>query len=145
VKVCERLSIEAAEDVVQEALVAAFVHRAEVDRPEPWLVRVVDRRCCDWHRRRAVAERTRDELAAGAAATSPTPSGERLDLSRALARLPRKMRTVVRLRYVEGLRSDEAADKLGYTPASYRSTLGRTLSSLRALLGADEHDTPSTI
>jgi RNA polymerase sigma factor (sigma-70 family) len=132
-----------AEEVVQEALAAVYVRRAEIDSPEAWLVRVVDRRCCDWYRRRQVQERAHERLAARARERRAAPSGDGLDLEKALRQLPKKLRKVVRLRYIEGLGCAEAAERLGYSPASYRSTLGRTLRSLRALLDAAAPDAPS--
>jgi len=121
----------AAEDVVQEALTAAFARRREIDHVEAWLVRVVDRRCCDWHRRRTVVDRLRERVNDADVDSSAVPPGERIDLSRALSLLPSRQRQALFLRYVEGLSSDEAAARMGYTSASYRVTLCRALSALR--------------
>ncbi|HEX9800124.1 MAG TPA: RNA polymerase sigma factor [Thermoanaerobaculia bacterium] len=128
------------EEVVQEAFTAVFQRRASVTQPEAWLVRVVDRRCCDWHRRRSAAARALAALAERARGADFGPSHEALDLAKALARLPEKLRQVVRLRYVEGLGTTEAASRLGYSPETYRSTLHRTLKSLREILGLERDE-----
>jgi RNA polymerase sigma-70 factor (ECF subfamily) len=140
---CSRgLDGAACEEVVQEAFAAIFRQRsAGVTHPEAWLVRVVACRCRDWHRRRASREQALAVLAARGQEACGPPSNEILDLARALAQLPARLQEVVRLRYVEGLRTEEAADRLGYSPASYRSTLSRTMQTLRSRLDFEAEET----
>jgi RNA polymerase sigma-70 factor (ECF subfamily) len=126
----------AAEDVVQEALAAALARRHDIDHVEAWLVRVVDRRCCDWHRRRSVVDRLCERSRDADTGASAAPPSERIDLSRALALLPSRQRQALFLRYVEGLSSEEAAERMGYTNASYRVTLCRALAALRDRLAS---------
>lgn len=128
----------ASEEIVQEAFLAIWANGERVAHPEAWLVRVVDRRCSDWHRRRRARERAAERVAerhAVAGCGSPRATADTIDLVAALAKLSARMRLVVQLRYVEGLGSEEAAARLGYSPASYRSTLSRALAALRVLLG----------
>ena len=48
-----------------------------------------------------------------------------------LAALPRRQRSVLVLRYYEGLTDDEIAEILGARPGTVRSLISRALASLR--------------
>ena len=55
-----------------------------------------------------------------------------------LARLPRRQRAVLVLRYYGGLRDDEIADELGCSVSTVRSHASRALAALRIELTTDE-------
>ena len=57
------------------------------------------------------------------------------ELSRAFADLPAEQRQVIQLVAVEGLRYDEAADRLGIAMGTVRSRLSRGRAALREALG----------
>lgn len=60
----------------------------------------------------------------------------------ALAKLPRRQRQVVVLRFVEDLSVEQAADLLGCTSGTVKSQTARALTRLRELL-ADFHGSPT--
>jgi RNA polymerase sigma factor (sigma-70 family) len=56
----------------------------------------------------------------------------RLELSRALATLPRSQRTVVVLRFYDDLSVQQTAELLGCSPGTVKSRTNRALERLRA-------------
>jgi RNA polymerase sigma-70 factor, ECF subfamily len=126
-----------AEEVVQEAFATILVKRPRVDSPEAWLMRVVHRRCTDWHRRRRVAERALGELAARRPSHSAPATTEAMDLEGALACLPARTRRLLLMSYLGGLSSSELASELGYATASIPTLLRRALDALRKALGVE--------
>lgn len=132
----------AAEDVVQEACVAALARPPEErGRDEAWLARVV--RNFAWKRRRA--ERLRGEYERRAAvpeAVGEAPGTlERLELQRkllgAIEALEEPFRTAVVERYLAGRSSAELARALGVPEGTVRWRLKRGLDELRARLDAE--------
>ncbi|CAI7979882.1 RNA polymerase sigma-70 factor, ECF subfamily [Frankia sp. Hr75.2] len=63
---------------------------------------------------------------------------DRLEVMRALARLPPRRRAVLVLRYYLDLTDDEIADVLGISPSSVRSTASRGLRTLSRVFGQEE-------
>jgi RNA polymerase sigma-70 factor (ECF subfamily) len=131
----------AADDVVQEAWLAAHDHPPLADRPlEPWLARVV--RNLAWKRRRGEARRRLHEGAARAPEPAPGPeaTAERLELQRtvlaAVEAVPEPFRTTVVERYLEGRSSAEIARALGLPEGTVRWRLKRGLEELRRRLDA---------
>lgn len=130
------------DDVVQTALLLFWTRRNEVEEPQAWIVATFRRQCLMYWR----AARARREEESGLEvepAAAPETSSERGVASRlalrsalegALATLPERQRRLVRLRVLEGLSTSEAAADLGYSRASIRQTLRRTLRRLRAAL-----------
>lgn len=98
----------AAEDAVQEALARAWERSErgeEIDSLTAW-VTVVSLNLARSRLRRVVAERrARERMGsrAGTAAPGPLDAGERIDVLRALASLPRRQREATVLRYYLGL------------------------------------------
>ena len=64
------------------------------------------------------------------------PSGMRLDLEAAMARLPDGARQVFILHDVEGWTHEEIADQLGLVPGTSKSQLSRARAALRRMLDA---------
>lgn len=128
----------AAEDIAQEAMLAAVgrIDRFDRRRPfGPWLHRIVVNRSIDWVR----ARKRRGEVSADAAAELEdpgSPDGDRLpdDLVAALAKLDPEDRAVVVLRHLFDYDSTEIARMLGVPPATVRTRLRRALGRLRPLL-----------
>lgn len=132
----------AAEDVAQEALVAAIRALPQFDtrRPfAPWLHRIVTNRAID-----AVRTRGQDaELVPGGSGTAAwTSDGDRPDtelgaeLSLALSELGPTERAVLLLRHVLGYSSEEIGAMLGQPAGTVRSQLHRSLERLRERLPA---------
>jgi RNA polymerase sigma-70 factor (ECF subfamily) len=129
----------AADDVVQDATVAALLHApARRDDLEPWLSRVV--RNFAWRRRRGEARRSDREARAQSPNPEPTPADtlERLDLQRLLVEAVRAidepLRTTLVLRYFEGKSSAEIAREQGVPAGTVRWRLKRGLDELRERL-----------
>jgi RNA polymerase sigma-70 factor (ECF subfamily) len=119
-----------AEDAVQRALMKCFAARASYSPRwalSTWLYRVLANVCIDELRRR------REPPAAEAA--GPARGGvERVDLVRALDRVPREARLLLALHYVDGLSYRELATIRGISVNTVKSQLARGKSILKAAL-----------
>jgi len=120
-----------AEDAVQRALLKAFEAR-ESYAPRcaisTWLYRVLTNVCIDELRRRRRAP------------PEPLPRGrpghavERVDLTRALASVPREARVLLALHYVNGLSYRELATIRGISVNTVKSQLARGKAILKQAL-----------
>ncbi|HEX5052842.1 MAG TPA: sigma-70 family RNA polymerase sigma factor [Planctomycetota bacterium] len=133
-----------ADDVVQQTFLRALEHRPNVPvQPRRWLARVVRNLVTDRLRRRG----RRDVRERAAAVTDRVPSPAELveveesrrTLVEAVNRLPQQLRTVVLLRYYEGLPPRRIAAALGLPVATVSEHLRVALRQLRARLDADHH------
>jgi RNA polymerase sigma-70 factor (ECF subfamily) len=125
----------AAEDIAQEAFIAAFRAFDRFDRRRPfgpWLSRIVVNRAIDHARSRRL-----HAVPAPVDATAPAaPEGWSDELVRALAQLPVDQRAVVVLRYVLDYTPGEIADVLSLPRGTVNSRLRRALDKLGRLLDA---------
>jgi RNA polymerase sigma-70 factor (ECF subfamily) len=123
-----------AEDAVQRAFLRCFT-AARAYRPEwavsTWLYRILANVCFDEIRRRRVRETA---VPAREETRVTDRAGERIDLDRALARVPDEARALLLLRYAEGLSYGELARVRGITVNTVKSQLARGKSILRAAL-----------
>ena len=124
----------AAEDVAQEAFLAAVGALERFDRRRPfgpWLHRIVVNRAIDYARardvRREVPADAVAEAAAPAGACHDAPSGELLG---ALALLAPEQRAVIVLRHLLGYTPGEIAAILGLPRGTVNSRLRRGLDAL---------------
>jgi RNA polymerase sigma-70 factor, ECF subfamily len=127
----------AAEDIAQEAILAAVRNIDEFDRRRPfrpWLHRIVVNRSLDWLRKRRHEVHV-DKLPAGETAEPGLPGAAMT----ALARLEPELRALIVMRHVHGYRSAELASMLGIPAATVRTRLARALDRLELLL---EKETP---
>lgn len=131
-----------AEEVLQDVFVGLpeALRRFDERRPlEPWLGRVALRAALN--RIRGKERRHRREAAYAARLSSKAGLGSgqrtdaRLDLERALKRLPQELRLVLMLKEVEGYSHAEIAELLGIPPGTSASRLSRALERLRTNLG----------
>jgi RNA polymerase sigma-70 factor (ECF subfamily) len=126
----------AAEDIAQEAFVAALraLPRFDRSRPlRPWLHRIVVNRAIDWARARAL----RREVDADAAPETAAPPPAELGLGEAgaaLARLTPEHRAVVVMRYLLELTPGEIAAALDLPRGTVNSRLRRGLDALGEVL-----------
>ncbi len=128
-----------AADLVQEVLLRAHVrwHRiALMDRPDLYLRRMVTNEHLSWRRRwhvRTVHPASDDVLAAHAPPQRDHADALARDdvMWQHLASLPPRQRTVLVLRYYEGLTDPEIAQVLGTSSATVRSHAARALATLR--------------
>jgi RNA polymerase sigma-70 factor, ECF subfamily len=130
----------AAEDIAQEAMLAAVRALDGFDRRRPfrpWLHRIVVNRSVDWVR----ARRRRAEVSVEAATPGEgsAPLRELSDeLMAALAALDPDQRALIVLRHLLGYRASELARMMDLPPATVRTQLSRALARLRALLDEEE-------
>ena len=122
-----------AEDVVQEALIRAFLGLSRLREPErfdAWLTAVAVNVAKMWLRGRAASL----ARAAAAAVAGPPSADDRemLEVVReALEVLPAGQRDVVLMHYIDDLSCAEIADVLGTTTAAVRVRLHRARNELR--------------
>ncbi|MFD0784867.1 SigE family RNA polymerase sigma factor [Micromonospora azadirachtae] len=126
-----------AEDLVQETMVRVQLNWRRVtraDSPERYVRRMLTNQYIDWRRgswvRRVLLRAEPDE-----AMPEPTDhaqsSVERDEIWTWLARLPRRQRATLVLRYYEDLPDAEIADILGCAVGTVRSSISRALATLR--------------
>jgi len=113
-----------AEELVQDAFVAAHRTWDGVRDPLPYLRRAVVNRCHSWGRRQTL-ERTRRP------APGPDASLGADELWDALATLSDRQRTAIVARYYLDLPDADIADLLGCRPATVRTAIHRGLAALR--------------
>lgn len=118
-----------------------------------WLYRIARNSVADHHRRtlgrrgleklsapvRSVGGifRSKKESVPSGSAWEPDDMAERLDLHRAVARLPQSQREVLILRFLVGLSTEEISDVVGKERAAVYSLHARAITSLREALGAE--------
>jgi RNA polymerase sigma-70 factor (sigma-E family) len=123
-----------AEDVAQEACARAYSRWSSVrDHAEPWCVRVASNLALDVLRARTRAVRRNVRLATTETAVSHS-ADDRMDLYAALAKLPRRQRETVVLRYLGDLSEAQTADLLGCSVGSVKTHASRGLAALREVL-----------
>jgi RNA polymerase sigma-70 factor (ECF subfamily) len=127
----------AAEDIAQEAFVAAVraLDRFDRRRPfAPWLHRIVANRAIDWSRARSARREVEaDEASLGGREDIEPPSS---DVLAALAGLPPEQRAVVVLRHLLGYTPGQVAKLLELPRGTVNSRLRRALDRLSDELGA---------
>jgi RNA polymerase sigma-70 factor, ECF subfamily len=130
----------AAEDIAQEAMLAAVraIDRFDRRRPfRPWLHRIVVNRSLDWVRARNRRAEVSSELDP-AAGEDPSEPERSEGLMAALAGLDPDDRALVVLRHVLGYRSSELAGVLDIPAATVRTRLARALQKLRTQLEGED-------
>jgi RNA polymerase sigma-70 factor (sigma-E family) len=124
-----------AEDLVQEALVRTGVAWSRIHRkddPEGYVRQTMVRLNINRWRRRG-----REDLVANVPKRNVEDLGfaqvdGHLDLATTLAQLPPRMRTVLALRYVEGLPDSAIAALMGCSTGTVKSQASRALAKLRS-------------
>lgn len=134
----------AAEDIAQEAFLAAVraLDRFDRERPfGPWLHRIVVNRAIDWARARLARRELSGESyleitdpLAWAGGNPYAPSAARA-LAAGLAELPPEQRAVIVLRYLLEYTPGEIAELLDLPRGTVNSRLRRGLDALEAHLG----------
>jgi RNA polymerase sigma factor (sigma-70 family) len=127
-----------AEDAVQRALLKCFAARDTYSAQwaiSTWLYRALTNVCIDELRRR----RTRTVAAQASSEIAPRhvgagTAGERVDVERALAQVPREARMLLALHYVDGLSFGELARVRGISVNTVKSQLARGKAIMRDAL-----------
>ncbi len=132
---------ELAADLVQDVLVKAYrrwSRIADADHPDRYVLRMVTNGYLSWRHSRAArliaTGDLPDEVRPGDFASD---HALREDMWQRLARLPRRQRAVVVLRYYEQLTDAEIADVLGCAQPTVRAHAHRALTTLRNGLTVD--------
>ena len=137
---------QAAEDIAQEAMLAAVRSIDGFDRRRPfrpWLHRIVVNRSLDWLRARARRPEVSVEVEGPALGVAEPPSGALSDdLMRALAALDPAERALIVLRHLLGYRSSELARMFGVPAGTVRTRLARALNRVREQLEAEAKEGP---
>jgi RNA polymerase sigma-70 factor, ECF subfamily len=128
----------AAEDIAQEAFLAAIRALDRFDRRRPfgpWLHRIVVNRAIDWSRARALRREVDEEIEPEA---PPEPAGWSDDVVAALAALDPDQRAAVVLRHLLEYTPGEIADLLEVPRGTVNSRLRRALDRLAVELAPDQ-------
>lgn len=122
-----------AEDAASEALartVASWRRLQSVDYKRAWVLRVTANVSIDMIRRRRNGEREPAPLS-----TVGSPADDRLLVAAALAKLPRRQREVLVLRYLADMTEAQVAEHLCISQGSVKQHSRRGLEALRDDLG----------
>ena len=133
-RICGAIALDAADDAMQEALVAIFKHIGSLREPAAVM---------GWVRRIAVREAVRvaahgrnalpvdpEDLSATAALTVPDGATE-VEVRAVLAALAPAQRAVLMLRHFEGLDEEEMVDVLDVAAGTVKSRLHRARAAFR--------------
>ncbi len=125
------LSEDDAADVLQDASIRAWRHRSQ-RRGEfvAWFIAIA------YHEARRPRRRWPAVPVFWQARNSPHQEGRNDDLDRALARLPRRQRTAISLRYGSDLTILDVASTLGISEPAAKQLLARARESLRRTLSS---------
>jgi RNA polymerase sigma-70 factor (sigma-E family) len=131
-----------AEDLVQEVL--SRMHRrwervTAMDHAEAYVRAAIVRQFLSWRRRRAARETVLAEVPEPAGLPEPQLRvGDRDQMWRLLAGLPRAQRAVLVLRFYCDLPDDEIAALLGCGASTVRSQAARALARMRTMLAEED-------
>ena len=129
----------AAEDLVQDTLLAIHLKRGLYDRSQPlmpWVHAIARYKLVDaWRRSGRRRTEPLDEVDDLVAEETADATMARRDLGVLLARLPRRQQALLHDVRIEGLSMAEAAERHGISVATVKVTLHRSLKALQALVG----------
>jgi RNA polymerase sigma-70 factor (sigma-E family) len=126
-----------AKDLVQEVLIRVSKRWPEIGSPEAYVRKMVVNEYLSWRRRswRVIPAGTSSYVDGSA---SPDPADgyiERQALLGEMAKLSRRQRTALVLRYYEGFTDTEISEVMGCKPSTVRGHVFRALAALRVELG----------
>jgi RNA polymerase sigma-70 factor (sigma-E family) len=127
-----------ADDLLQSALVTAYRRWGHIAREDPYpaVRRILVTTAAGRRRPRSAQEIVSLPADAPAGADPPEDVAERERMTAALATLPAPLRTVLVLRYTEGLSEAATAELMGCSPSTVANQTARALARLRTALGA---------
>jgi RNA polymerase sigma factor (sigma-70 family) len=119
---------------VQEALARLVPRWSRVDNPEAYVRVTIHRlQISRWRRRAVLTEWLTDDAGHTPVADQSGAVHDRIVLTRALARLTARQRSVLVCRHIEDLDENETARRLGIRVGSVRSINARALARLLVL------------
>ena len=129
---------EATEDVTQECWLAVASGIRKLDDParfRGWLFRIAANKAADWIRREQRKRKTQEGLLSESdtqiAPESCESESDITILRKALRRLPKEQRVILRLKYLEGIRTDDIAEILKVPAGTVKSRLYYAREALR--------------
>jgi RNA polymerase sigma-70 factor (ECF subfamily) len=131
----------AAEDIAQEAFLAAVRALDSFDRRRPfgpWLHRIVVNRAIDWTRARSLRREVGDDALETTESRPETAVGMPANVTAALASLPPDQRAVIVLRYLLEYTPGEIARMLELPRGTVNSRLRRGLDALQGRITEGE-------
>ena len=123
-----------AEDLLQSALAKTYLAWQRIEDPgslDGYVRRAMVNTQISWWRRRRLEEYPTDEIPDQPVDDHAGDSDMHDSLSRALRRLPERMRAAVVLRYYEDMSEAEIAGVLGVSLGTVKSTVSRAVAKLR--------------
>ena len=128
-------------DVVQEAAIKAFVHRSSLRNPQnikAWFYRILVNESLTWLRRNRRMYTVPSDYLEGMQSEERTERfDENLDLYKAVLQLDPKLRTVVLLRFFEGMKLEDIAVVTNARLSTVKTRLYRALKELKTMLGEE--------
>jgi RNA polymerase sigma-70 factor (sigma-E family) len=123
-----------AEDLAQEACARACLRWERLETPEAWVVTVVTNLAFDRFRRARLAAK---HALSSARESDPTDT-RHIDLQRALAKLPKRQREAVALRYLADFSEAQTAAALGCAVGTVKAHSARGIQALREMLELED-------
>jgi RNA polymerase sigma-70 factor (ECF subfamily) len=124
----------AAEDLAQDAFIAAYRRWDEIEQPAAWVRRVVANLAVSGFRRRAAEARAITRLRSERPRSFDPMPAEDEELWKAVRRLPKRQAQVIALRYLEDLSVAEIAAVLDVAEGTIKATLFQARRSLARTL-----------
>lgn len=135
------------EDIAQEVLIRAYARWDTIgglERPDLYVRKMVLNEFLSWRRRSWRLIPSGDAAAAAGSACDPADRyAERTALLAEIAKLPRRQRAVLVLRYYEDRSDAEIAELLGCRAVTVRAYASRALATLRVEMGSQPGDLTS--
>jgi RNA polymerase sigma-70 factor, ECF subfamily len=130
---------EETEDLVQEALMAIHTRRHTYNPAElltPWIYAIARYKLIDYlrHTQARLADVPLEDASEVVAGDDRSATESRLDLSRLLMRLPKKLRLAIQCVKIEGLSVAEAAKRCGVSESSIKVNVHRGLKALSTVI-----------
>jgi RNA polymerase sigma-70 factor (ECF subfamily) len=132
-----------AEDVLQEVLLAAWSRWETIESKEHWLIGTLRNRCAAYWRRRQASLLEAVDFTQLELLSEPQPAPQEReaqvwDLESLIATLSQRQRVMLWLRFGLGLKPEEVAHRLGYSPAGIRKLIGRSVNRLREAMASPD-------
>jgi RNA polymerase sigma factor (sigma-70 family) len=126
-----------AEDLAQEAFLAAFRAWTTIVNPSGWVRVTVSNRAMSWWRRAYAGRRAMVRLAGSEPIATDLPEDTEAFWGE-VRRLPRRQAQSIALYYLEGMSTNEVADFMGCDVSTVRIHLSRGRRTLASRVGATE-------
>jgi RNA polymerase sigma-70 factor, ECF subfamily len=123
-----------AEDLMQDAFIAAWRSWTELANPAGWIRSVVSNKARSSWRRRSVSQKAFEALSSTAPTVVQVPD-DTLDFWEHVRALPKRQAQVVALFYLDDLSASEIAELLGCKESTVRKHLSRARRNLASRLG----------